>query len=71
MSKQGIIMLSLSEMRNLEKIKINQIENVYLSKQINRCRNFDSSDIEAYAWEYNKERKKFLIMIACPDTLKL
>ena len=38
------------------------MKNVYLS-------NFDSSDIKAYAWEYNKERKKFL-MLACPDTLK-
>ena len=34
------------------KTQINRMKNVYLS-------NFDSSDIEAYAWEYNKERKKF------------
>ena len=42
-----------------KKIQINQMKNVYLSNQNYRCRNLDSSDIKAYAWEYNKERKKF------------
>ena len=46
------------------KMQINQMKNVYLSKEIYRCRNIDYLDIEAYAWEYNKERKKFNVKMS-------
>ena len=38
------------------KMQINQMKNVYLSNQNYRCRNLDSSDIEAYTWKYYKGR---------------